>query len=565
MTRLTDPGRRLSLFLLGTLLFAVACGQAPLYYSNQNQYFLHGFAAAGQGHLDHDWLANTRDPTPLFTALVAGTLRWLHPWMFYLDYALIQGVYAASLLGLFVFLVGPQVAARRWPVFVLLFVGVHAALVRWASYRWLGQDYPYYLQGGLAGQYILGAMFQPSTFGVFLLAAVVLFLSDRLGWAVACLALAVNVHSTYLLPAGLLTAGFLAALLREGQVARALRLNGLALLAVLPAVLYTWLMFAPTSPDEFARAREILVNVRIPHHCRPRLWLDAIAVLQIGWFGLSLVWARSARLLLVLAVPALLALALTLAQVRTDSTALALLFPWRISSILVPIATAVLLARVVQALPAGVETRTIRVASGITVLLLAIGGGWVMAARQGFHVNDEELPLLRFVRDHQQPGDVYFLPIQIPDLAASTRGSLSSDFKPLAEKKTDQRVLSVDLQRFRLFTGAPIFVDFKSIPYRDTEVLEWYDRLRFTETIWRELHAGRFDRPLAELRARGVTHLIVPAGQKLEHPELLEVYPGDVYRVYRLSPARSGAASDRPGTARPFPGFFVVAAGAASG
>jgi hypothetical protein len=420
-------------------------------------------------------------------------------------------------------------------------------------------DYPYYLQGVLAGQYVLGAKFQPSTFGVFLLAAVVLFLADRLGWAVACLALAVNVHSTYLLPAGLLTAGFLAALLREGQVARALRLNGLALLVVLPAVLYTWLMFAPTSPDEFAKAREILVNVRIPHHCRPGLWLDAIAVLQIGWFALSLVWARSARLLLTLAVPALLALALTLAQVLTDSTALALLFPWRISSILFPIATAVLLARLVQALPAGVETRTVRIASGAIVLLLAIGGGWIMAARQGFHVNDEELPLLRFVRDTKQPGDVYFLPVGIPDLAASTRGSLSSDFKPLAEKKTDQRVLSVDLQRFRLFTGAPIFVDFKSIPYQDTEVLEWYERLRpFTETVWRELHAGRFDRPLADLRARGVTHLIAPAGQKLEHPALSEVYKDDGYRVYRLNPLSGGVAGRRAGNVGP---LFPLAAG----
>jgi hypothetical protein len=138
----TDLGHRTLLFLLGTLLFAVACGQAPLYYSNQNQYFLHGFAAAGQGYLNHDWLANTRDPTPLFSALVTGTIRWLHPWVFYLDYALIQGVYAASLLGLFVLLVGKEVAARRWPVFVLLLVGVHAALVRWASYRWLEHGLP---------------------------------------------------------------------------------------------------------------------------------------------------------------------------------------------------------------------------------------------------------------------------------------------------------------------------------------------------------------------------------------------------------------------------------------
>jgi hypothetical protein len=535
MTRLTDLGRRSLLFLLGAVLFAVACGQAPLYYSNQNQYFLHGFAIAGQGYLADDWLANTRDPTPLFTALVAGTIRWLHPWLFHLEYALVQGVYAASLLGLFVFLAGKDMAARRWPIFLVLLLTVHAALVRWASYRWLGQDYPYYLQGGLAGQYVLGAMFQPSTFGVFLLAAVVLFLVDRPWWAVGCIALAVSMHSTYLLPAALLVTGFQAALLREGRAQRALQMGGLALLVVLPSVVYAWLLFRPTSPELFARAQEILVDVRIPHHSLPRLWWDTIAFLQVVWFALALVWARSSRLLITLAVPALLGLGLTLAQVLTDSPTLALLFPWRISSILVPLATAILLGRLVQALPANVETRPAQLAAGAVALLLVVGGGWIMAARQGFHVNDEELPLLRFVRDTKQPGDVYFLPVGIPDLAASTRGSLSSDFKPLAEKKTDQRVLSVDLQRFRLFTGAPIFVDFKSIPYKDTEVLEWYDRLRFTEAVQKDLQAGRFARALADLRGRGVTHLIVPARPKLEASGLVEVYADSVYRVYRLS------------------------------
>src|SRR3954468_3729461 len=90
-----------ALFLTGSGLFAAAYGQAPLYYSNQNQYFLHGLARAGVGLLHEDWLANTLDPPPVFTALVALTARTLHPWLFHLWYALLMGVYAAALLGLF--------------------------------------------------------------------------------------------------------------------------------------------------------------------------------------------------------------------------------------------------------------------------------------------------------------------------------------------------------------------------------------------------------------------------------------------------------------------------------
>src|SRR5438067_9368178 len=107
--------RTTALFLLGTALFAAAYCQAPLYYSNQNQYFLHGLARAGVGYLSEDWLANTRDSTPVFTALVALTARWLHPWLFHVYHALLLGIYGAALLGLFVVVVGGDTASRRWP------------------------------------------------------------------------------------------------------------------------------------------------------------------------------------------------------------------------------------------------------------------------------------------------------------------------------------------------------------------------------------------------------------------------------------------------------------------
>src|SRR5690242_11985782 len=119
-----------ALFLAGTAVFAAAYCQAPLYYSNQNQYFLHGLAEAGVGLLREDWLANTRDPTPAFSALVAFTARHLHPWAFYVYYALLLGVYGAAMLGLFASLAGQQAAAARWPAFVALFLAAHAALPR---------------------------------------------------------------------------------------------------------------------------------------------------------------------------------------------------------------------------------------------------------------------------------------------------------------------------------------------------------------------------------------------------------------------------------------------------
>src|SRR5438067_11219475 len=84
-------------FVVAAPLFAAAYTQAPLYYSNQNQYVLHGLADAGEGLLAHDWLAKTKDPTPVFSALVALTVRVLPPWAFHVYYAPFFGAYAVSL------------------------------------------------------------------------------------------------------------------------------------------------------------------------------------------------------------------------------------------------------------------------------------------------------------------------------------------------------------------------------------------------------------------------------------------------------------------------------------
>src|SRR5438876_705475 len=124
--------RKVLLFLACTALFALAYTQAPLYYSNQTQYFLHGLAAAGVGDLDHDWLANTADPTPVFSALVEWTYRLLPEEVFYLFYVLLQGLYFWSLLGLFEALANGRLTRTSRLLFAALLVAAHAALPRFA-------------------------------------------------------------------------------------------------------------------------------------------------------------------------------------------------------------------------------------------------------------------------------------------------------------------------------------------------------------------------------------------------------------------------------------------------
>src|SRR5262245_39248527 len=386
--------RNALLFLLGTALFAAAYTQAPLYYSNQNQYFLHGLAQSVQRTRYEDWLANTVDPTPVFSTLVAVTATFLHPWAFHVYYALLMGVYAASALLLFVSVVGDDTARRRWLVFVALFVAVHAALLRWGSYQWLDLDYPWYLQGGLAGQYLLGAMFQPSSFGVLLMLSIALFVRGHPYWAAICIGIGATFHTTYLLPGAMLTLGFMVALASQRRLGTAVGTGALALILVLPVTLHVLLTFGPTSPDAFAEAQDIVVNFRIPHHCRPDLWLDEIAIFQIAWMALGIILTFGTPLFWVLSVPFALMAVLTLVQVFTGSDTLALLFPWRVSAVLVPVATTIILSRLVRAAPRLVEGTVAWGLSALVVLTFVAAGVWIMVAGLGYRTNDEELGVM---------------------------------------------------------------------------------------------------------------------------------------------------------------------------
>jgi hypothetical protein len=524
--------------LAWSVIFALAHTQAPLYYSNQNQYFLHGLADSGYGHLSEDWLANTRDPTPVFSALVAITDRHIGEWPFYVYYAVLLVVYFISLVRLCDVLPARPTSAAGRSIFLTLLVAAHAAVLRWGSVRLFGTDYPWYLHCGVANQYALGPGLQPSAFGVLLIASVAAFAHRRIALAAACSCAAAIFHSTYLLPAAFLTLAYMVVLWRDGRGRGALLLGAGSFLAVFPVVVYNLRQFAPSSGEQFAEAQHLLAHFRIPHHALIERWLDKVAVAQIIWIVLGVILTRGSPLFPVLLISALLGSALTLVQAAVQSDTLALLFPWRISAMLMPVATAVILARL-----SGLAGRlfegnsatwrtTAQVACVAAGVAMAIGGCVMMVRGTSYLMNPDEVPVMEYIRDHAQTGEVYLLPIAVPDLASAPPGSFSTSFTPAPRAGKDKHLITVDLQRFRLFTGAAIYVDFKAIPYKDTEVLEWRRRLRRVEEWY-----GRAEWDSAvrdELIREGVTHVLGTAGREPRADFLELVYGDDAYRVYRV-------------------------------
>ncbi|NTV36339.1 MAG: hypothetical protein HGA53_05245 [Anaerolineaceae bacterium] len=449
--------RRVLIFLFFSGLFSLVYTQSPLFTSNQNQYFLHGMAWAGVGGLGRDWLANTIDPTPVFSWMVSiiyQVLNW--PPIFYFLYAFLMGVYVLSLLGILEKLFSLRAHPERLLAVLGLLLVVHSAILRDVFILGIGSTWGFLLDGGVAGQRLLGLVFQPSSFGVFLLLALYLFLDKHPVWAVFCVAVAATFHPTYLLAGGLLVAAFLIAdLIENRSIKQMLLVGGLALVFVMPILIYVYINFGSEPIAQAAKARSIMVHQRIPYHAVVKEWLDWTVAIKVFLMGAALLVSRRDRkLFFVLTFLLVFTLGLTLAQVLTGSDTLAMLFPWRISTLLVPVSTAILIGWLVD-LASRRFSRPMARFAWIWVVLAALLVSYGIIRMQYNQFQQEtnyERGMENWVAANSKPDDVYLVPLRI--------------------------------ETFRLMTNQPVYIDYMSPPYTGNEVLAWNGRVKSAQKYY---------------------------------------------------------------------------------
>ena len=117
-----------------------------------------------------------------------------------------------------------------------------------------------------------------------------------------------------------------------------------ALVLILPIMVYVYITFTVMPPETLARAREILVHFRIPHHAVISEWWNLAVLLDIIFIAIALNIIRHTKLFAIMLTGMLVGMLLTLVQLYIQSDALALIFPWRISVILVPLSTSIIAA-----------------------------------------------------------------------------------------------------------------------------------------------------------------------------------------------------------------------------
>jgi Domain of unknown function (DUF6798) len=520
----TTPSSRSTFASLALLaiLFAGAYGQSPLYSSNQNTYFLTGIARAEGGPLLQDWLVSTTDPNPLFSAYVYSTIKWLSPDFFFLVHTALVAVYALCLMWLVCKTLKLSHLSVSVVVTFVLLTLMHSDFILITLQReFFPRDgafiFPFeYLSEGLAEQSLLRHFHQPSAFAVLLLVSLCAFLAGRTRTAAVFAGLTPWFHAAFFLPAAVITISYILLELRQERRGQAFLIGLITFGIVLPPLFYTWIHFSPTTAEIAANANRILVRERFPHHSDPRQWFGLYAFLQFAWVIAALVVARRNRSLFTILM-AMLAVActLTLVQVLTRSNTLAMLQPWRLSVLLVPISSALLIATIVHMmLPKATwiarYRRLVLFSSYALMGLLCIAG----VASTVSHRNEKHFhpSLLDYVSTQCRPGDTFLIP--------------------------------PDLYRFRLATRYPVFVDWRSHPYRDTEVLEWYERVQLARGFYDAKSGKDAIAALEEIQNLAhITHVVVERDTKLPL-EYMKVFNNVEFLGYQKEKTSAHTAPD---------------------
>ncbi len=499
------PLRYIAMFLMWGFLFTLSYTQSPLYTSNQNQYFLHGLAQAGVGQLSTDWLANTLDPTPVFSLFVTWIYTALpYPPIFYVLYGLLLAIYLFSVQGIIAIIFGWSDGDIRRIVFTAVFLVIHSAAWRFGLSRILSPEWSYVLEDGFAGQRMLGTVLQPSAFGVFLLLSIYMYLRGNAYLAVLAAVFAATVHPTYLLSAGVLTGCYmLDSYLQERRFKTSLSYGLLGLLFVLPVLYNSLNVFLVGDESAAVQAQQILVYFRIPHHAVVSEWLNLVALTKIVLILLTLFVARRTRLFLILAISNLVLLVLTIIQLTTGSTQLALIFPWRLSIYILPLSTAVILGCLTDWI---IGTRFFQNQRGMNVLISA---SYVLIATAVI------VGIVRFTLDIQRKANVPEADVQTFVANNLTHGQTY--------------LTPIKMQDFRLATGAPVYVDFKAIPYQADEVIEWYRRVRLADRFYQSAECATLETILEE---RVISHVVYSS--TLACPSISRIYQDQNYLIYRV-------------------------------
>lgn len=492
-----------------SILFGVANTQRPLFSENQNTKFLHGMAEAGYGYLAHDWQANTWNPLPVFTYLIAYSQRFFSQYSFYIYYIILNAIFFLSLFWLVVNMFDIRKGSIKYLIILLILFVIHSELFDVVGYRITANQISLrdFLTQGLAWQYLNNSYFQPSLFGILFITSILSFRKGKIYLAAFLAALVALFHSASIFIAAMIVISYMLILFFKKRKLKEAFLVGFLAFIVVSPILIQNLQEMMKQRDAIAdEALGILVHEVIPFHTLISFWFTNDDLIKIGvmLLGTLLVFKKEEGFIMTTLFMG--GLIFSLVQLFTKSDQLALIAPWRVSVVLVPLAVMVIVGYLVSNMPekweSSVSIKRISVTAMLAVIVVTtVMGGYLHYERLKDYNNLPYALLMQYVKHHKSENDTYLIPSEMAE--------------------------------FRLVTGAPVFITYKSHPYESTEFMTWYHKVKQVDELMSEknIDCENLDNIA---RNNDITHVVLPTEKFFDCEATHCIYEDSKYCVYEL-------------------------------
>ncbi|MGE0636677.1 MAG: hypothetical protein AB7G44_11720 [Bacteroidia bacterium] len=520
-----------------------------LYFPTGNQciYFFWGIKNTGFGFLEHDFLATQADPFPLFSWVVQYSYSFFGSNSFLFWYWLLNLVYVIA-----VFEIAEEVSKQlslklNKRLFAVFSLFANSTLI-WGFFfsRFFNIDLRWAWDSGFAEQGILRGYFQPSVFGVFILLSVALFAKRRFLLAFVSAGTAACFHANYLLVSAVFISVYLLVLLKERNVKTAIIGAVISLAIVFPYLLYVFKNFGTSSPETIEYIRN---NINGHIHFDHKVWMNAEAFLQFLLIGLALWLVRKTVLFFPLLIGLVVLIVLTLITYASGSIFLLNLTPWRISVVLVPVAVAVVVARlssitnvklsnliisiVLTATLSALYFRIFGNSSGDFILKWRIITLLVFVATLGILVLFEKyLPNVNVKSITSLAAIILVVCLGLSGILLHKNETASEkELMAFVRKNSSEEqhyLVPPELINFRLITGAPVFVD--STIFHSNALPEWDKRIKIANRFFAGSDTVLLD---SLVRNCGITHII--AKEDFGFNNANEVYRNKRYAIFEVS------------------------------
>lgn len=445
--------RRIILLLLITS-FILSFSTRPLYTANQNSYFLKIIADTKEPQLKQDFYYNTTNQNGIFMIVHTWLVNIFSEKIFYLINYILLAIYFLSLLTIGEVIGKIKRYTREFFLLGLFIIIIHSQLIRHLAIL-LKINIMAFLTEGVAQQYAIGHAFQPSTYAILYFASIAMVLKNKPIPAVLLAFIPGFFHPTYLFFSIALIPIYFFITRNQNKWLSGTYMISFYLLFILGIILLkNYVDFNIVNGNLIDQTGNVITTkIRTPQHFDFFYWFNKESFFKILLiiFGTFLIIKE--KLFKIIAPLTIIFGSATILFVALNSQTLNLLTPYRISIILVPLSTLIILSKIVgnKIMVERVYLRNFLGNICIFFILFSSFYGIKFVENSFIKYNDREI--VYYWAKFNNTGDKVFL---IPP----------------------------DWEEFTMYSLKPTYVNWKFNPVKATDVTDWYVRVNKANSFY---------------------------------------------------------------------------------